>query len=60
MAPFIMLCRVILPYASLNQMLRCDYSTETSAFLSHASFCCLVLYKMKLEIFREFCVPETL
>ena len=60
-ALFIILCKVILTVASVNEMVRCDYSNETSsAFVSHASFCCLVLYRMNLGIFREFCVLPTL
>ena len=55
-ALFIMLCKVVLTVASVNEMVRCDYSNETSsAFVSQASFCCLILGFFVNFVFCQLC-----
>ena len=48
-------CRVVLTFESVDEMLWCDHSNETSsAVLLHGAICFSVLYKMKFDIFLEF------
>ena len=45
-----MLCKVVLPFESVHEILKCDHSNESYwAVLSYGAFCFSLLYKMKLE-----------
>ena len=48
-------CSVVLTFESVDKILWCDYSNETSsAVLLHGTFCLSIFYKMKFGIFLEF------
>ena len=48
-------CRVVLTYESVNVMLWCDHSNETSlAVLLHCTICFLIFCRMKFGIFLKF------
>ena len=52
---FIMLYKVVLTFESVDEILWCDHSNETSSVvLSHGTIFILVFYKMKLGICLEF------
>ena len=45
-------CSVVLTFKSVDKILWCDHSNETSlAVLLHGTICFSVVYKMKFEIF---------
>ena len=49
------ICSVVLTFASLDEILWCDHSNETSsAVLLSGTICHLIFYKMKLESFLNF------
>ena len=49
-------CSVVLTFESVDKILWCDHSNETSsAVLLHGTICFSIFYKMKLEIFLEYC-----
>ena len=58
---FIMLYKVVLTFESVDEILWCDHSNETSfVVLSHDTICFYVFYQMKIGIclnidFRHFC-----
>ena len=55
MVLFIVLYKVILTFESVDEILWCDHSNETSlAVLSHSIIYILVFYKMKFGIRLEF------
>ena len=46
---------VVLTFESVDEILWCDHSNETSlAVLLHGSICFLIFYKIKFGIFLEF------
>ena len=48
-------CSVILTSESVNKILWCDHSNETSsAVLLHRTFCFVIIYKLKFRFFLEF------
>ena len=48
-------CSVILTFESVNEILWCDHSNETSpAVLFHGTICLSIFYKMNFGIFLEF------
>ena len=48
-------CSVGLTFGSVDEILWCDHSNETSlAVLLHGAICFSIFYKMKFEIFLEF------
>ena len=52
---FITLYKVVLTFESVDEILRCDHSNETSsAVLLHGTVCFSIFYKMKFGIFLEF------
>ena len=52
---FIMLYKVVLTFESVDEILKCDYSNETSsAVLLHGTVCFSIIYKMKFGIFLQF------
>ena len=49
-------CSVVLTVESVNEILWCDHSNETSsAVLFHGTISFSIFYKMKFGIFLEFC-----
>ena len=58
---FIILYKVVLTFESVNEILWCDHSNETSsAVLSHSTiFFFKYIYKMKFGVFLEFAVQKT-
>ena len=45
-------CSVVLTFESVDEILWCDHSNETSsAVLLHGTICFLIFYKMKFGIF---------
>ena len=52
---FIMLYKVVLTFESVDEILWCDHSNETSsAVLLHGAIGFSIFYKVKCEIFLEF------
>ena len=48
-------CSVVLTFESVNEILWCDHSNETSsAVLLHGTTCFSIFYKIKFGIFVEF------
>ena len=48
-------CAVVLTFESVDEILWCDHSNETSlAVLLHGTICFPIFYKMKFGIFLEF------
>ena len=48
-------CSVVLTFESVDQILWCDHSNETSlAVLLQGTTCFSIFYKMKFKIFLEF------
>ena len=48
-------CNVVLTFASVDEILWCDHSNETSlAVLLHGTICFSIFYKIKFEIYLEF------
>ena len=48
-------CDVVLTFESVDEILWCDHSNETSsAVLLHDTICFLILYNIKFGIFHEF------
>ena len=48
-------CSVVLTFESVDKILWCDHSNETSsAVLLHGTICFSVLYEIKFGIFLEF------
>ena len=48
-------CSVVLTFKSVNEILWCDHSNETSsAVLLHGIICFLIFYIMKFGFFLEF------
>ena len=48
-------CGVVLTFESVDEILWCDHSNETSsAVLLHGNVCVLIFYKMKSGIFLNF------
>ena len=48
-------CSVVLTFESVDEILWCDHSNETSsAVLLHGTICFPIFYKIKFGIFREF------
>ena len=48
-------CSVVLTFESVDEILWCDHSNETSlAVLLHGTICFSIFYKMKFGIFLEF------
>ena len=49
---FIMLCKVVLTFESVDEILKCDYSNKTSlTVLPYGIVCFSVFYKMKSDVF---------
>ena len=49
-------CSVVLTFPSVNKILWCDYSNETSlALLLYGTICFSIFYKTKFGIFLEIC-----
>ena len=47
-------CSVVLTFESVDKILWCDHSNETSsAVLLHGTICFSIFYKMKFRIFLE-------
>ena len=47
-------CSVVLTFESVDEILWCDYSNQTSsAVLLHGTICFSIFYKMKFVIFLE-------
>ena len=54
-------CSVVLTFESVDEILWCDHSNETSsAVLLHGTICFSIFYKMKFGIFLEFSIFCTL
>ena len=54
-------CSVVLTFESVDEILWCDHSNETSsAVLLHGTICFSIFYKMKFGIFLEFLIFGTL
>ena len=54
-------CSVVLIFESVDEILWCDHSNETSsAVLFHGAICFLTFCKMKFEIFFLFFVVDSL
>ena len=50
--PIMETCSVVLTFESVDKILRCDHSNETSlAVLLHGTICFAIFYKMKLGTF---------
>ena len=50
MVPFIMLYTVVLTFESVDQILKCDHSNETSlVVLLHGNICFSLFEKMEIE-----------
>ena len=50
-------CSVVLTFESVDKILLCNHSNETSlAVLLHGTICFTVFSKMKFGIFLEFCL----
>ena len=48
-------CSVALTFETVDEILSCDHSNETSsAVLLHGTICFSIFYKMKFGIFLEF------
>ena len=48
-------CNVVVTYESVDEILWCDHSNETSlVVLLHVTIYFAILYKMKFEILLEF------
>ena len=48
-------CHGVLTFESVDKILWCDHSNETSlAVLLHGTICFAIFYKMKFVIFLEF------
>ena len=48
-------CSVALTFESVDEILWCDHSNETSsAVILHGTICCSIFYKMKFGVFIEF------
>ena len=48
-------CRVVLTFESVDEILWCDHSNETSsALLLHGTICFSICYKMKFGILYKF------
>ena len=48
-------CSVVLTFKSVDEILWCDYSNETSSdVLLHGTICSPIFYKMKFGIFLKF------
>ena len=48
-------CSVVLTLESVDEILSCDHSKETSsAVLLHGTICFSIFYKIKFGIFLEF------
>ena len=48
-------CNVVLTFESVDEILWCDHSNETSsAVLLHGTICFLIFYKMKFRFFLQF------
>ena len=53
-------CSVVLTFESVDEILWCDHSNETSsAVLLHGTICFSILYKLKYRIFFNFDVWHT-
>ena len=49
---FIILYKVVLTFESVNEILKCDHSNESSSPVpSHATICFLIFHKIKSGIF---------
>ena len=49
------ICSVVLTFESVDEILWCDHSNETSlAVLLHGTICFSIFYKIKLEFFFSF------
>ena len=49
-------CSVILTFESVDEILWCNHSRETSSAVRlHGTICFSIFYKMKFVIFLEFC-----
>ena len=52
---FIMLYKVVLTFESVDEILKCDHSNETSStVLSHGTICFSIFYKIKFGVFPRF------
>ena len=52
-------CSVVLTFESVNEILWCDHSNETSlAVLLYRIICFSKFYKVKFGIFLEFCLAH--
>ena len=50
-------CSVAVNFKSVDEILLCDHSNETSStVLLHGTICFSIFYKIKFEIFLEFFV----
>ena len=48
-------CSLVLTFESVDEILWCNHSNETSsAVLLHGTICFSIFYKMKIGIFLEF------
>ena len=54
-------CSLVLTFESVDEILWCDHSNETSsAVLLHGFICFSIFYKMKFGIFLEFSCLQSL
>ena len=54
-------CNVVLTFESVDEILLCDHSNETSsAVLLHGTICFSIFYKIKFGIFLEILIFGTL
>ena len=49
-------CGTVLTFESVDEILWCDHSNETSsAVLLHGTICFSIFYKLKFGVFLQFC-----